>query len=94
MTVLNLTTVHLTWSPPYTLNVTGNTQPSILAYSIVIKNGSGETILEANSTVNGYYYTIEEDECQFDAYVACVAGVNGVGIGLYSQPIRLAFGCK
>lgn len=94
VTALDFVTLYLAWSPPFTLNVTGNSQSSILAYSILVKNGSGE-VITINSTVNEYHYKVSEDnECQLETYEVCVAGINGVGIGVYSQPVMFSVGCK
>ena len=45
-----------------------------------------------NLTLNEFYYT--NDECQVEAYEAYVAGINGAGIGLYSDSINMTLGCK
>lgn len=92
VTALNFSTVHFTWSSPPTLNVTRNTQPSILGYSIVVQNGSGDIVMMANSTTEDYHYIGEE--CQLAAYQVRVSGINGVGMGLQSQPIGFDLGCE
>ena len=87
-TVINSTTVHLTWSPPFTLNITGDAQPSILGYRIEIRvNGSEEIVQAANSTVNEYYYTPGLSGCLLAALEVSVAGRNGLGTGAYSQAV-------
>ena len=91
VTALTFRTVRLTWSPPHTLNVTRNAQPSIVGYSIQVRNGSGDIVMAVNLTVIEYHYTIVE--CQVAAYQVCVAGINGVGTGLHS-PLSLAHGCE
>lgn len=95
VTALNISTVHFTWSPPPTLNVTGNIQPSIPGYSILVGNVSGNIVIAVNSTTDEYHYTIaEENECMLAAYQVRVAGINGVGIGQYNQPMTFTLGRK
>jgi hypothetical protein len=87
---LNLSTVHLRWTAPFSLNVTSNTvtQPSIFGYSIHIKNES-EGSLIFNSTVNEFFYTVEDAED-----LVCVAGLNVVGIGQYTESLAFSLACK
>ena len=91
---INLSTIYLTWSSPFTLNVSASSLPNILGYQIIIKNLSGEIIHSANSTANEYYFTLETDDCRWNSCETCVAGVNGAGIGLFSQPNTLSPNCK
>ena len=95
VSALNFSTVHLTWSPSPTLNVTGNVQSSVLGYSILVRNESGDIVMAVNSTMEEYHYTIaEENECVLAAYHIHVAGINGIGIGQYSQPMTFTLGSK
>ena len=91
---INLSTIYLTWSPPFTLNVSASSQPNILGYQVIIKNLSGGIIHTANSTANEYYFTLETDDCHWSSCETCVAGRNGAGIGLFSQPKTLSPNCK
>ena len=90
-TVLNSSTVRLTWSPPFTLNVSG-AQPSITGYSIVVEDiyTDQEVVLARNSSLSEYYH--HSSDCQF--YQVTVAGLNGVGMGQWSQPVTYSLGGK
>ena len=46
-------------------------------------------------TTEEYHYTVaEENECVLTSYRVCIAGINGVGIGQYSQPMTFTLGRK
>ena len=47
-----------------------------------------------NSTVNEYFYNSEENNEATLAESVCVAGVNIVGIGQYSESLTLSDACK
>ena len=48
--------------------------------------------MAVNLTTEEYYYTGEE--CRLASYEVCVSGINGIGIGLQSQPIAFDLGCE
>ena len=46
-------------------------------------------------TTEEYHYTaVEEKECMLTAYQVRIAGINGVGVGQYSQPMTFTLGRK
>ena len=98
ISALNLSVIHLTWSSPFTLNITESSGPAVLGYRVLIKNRitneSSGILLDVNSTLNEYNYTLEENECRWTACEACVAGINGAGVGLFGRPVTLVPACK
>ena len=59
----------------------------------MIEDDHHNVFMSANSTVNDYYYTlVDHNECQL--YQTKVAAFNGVGRGMYSQPVTFTFDCK
>lgn len=87
---INITTIRVAWSVPFTLEIAGDS----LAYNIVIKDTAQQEVVNVNSTLNEYFYTASDDCSQLETYAVCVAGINGIGTGLYSDPVTVILGCK
>ena len=91
VTVLNSTVAHLTWDAPFTLDLPGDTD--IIAYNITIRDTSvQETILTTNTTITEYYFVNED--CPLRNYAVLIAGVNGLGVGTFGDPVMFVHGCK
>ena len=85
----NLTAIVLSWTPPFTLNIT-NTDKNILFYTITsIHHDTGEVSSE-NSTYPGYTF-LSMKEFQCDMFGFQVTGWNSAGEGNISDIINASF---
>ena len=83
--LLNTTKVTITWSPPFTLNITGAV--AILRYMVYITDNNLRNI--SCESVNNVRYTFVIEENQCDEYSFQVSAVNAVGEGNKSSPVLL-----
>jgi hypothetical protein len=90
-TVLNSSTALLTWSAPFSLNLTENPAQSGISYTVVIEDASQAVVVMRNLSV-GEYVHMSEETCQ--VHRARVAAINGAGVGSYSQSVTYTLGCK
>lgn len=92
VSVTNVTVAHITWSAPYSLDLTG--ESDILGYNFTIQDTLQHTILSlnVNSSITEYYFT--NNYCPLDTYSVLVAGINRLGVGSSSSPVLFVHGCK
>ena len=86
---MNLTAIDLSWTPPFTLNIT-NTDEDIPLYIIKITNyGTGEVSFD-NNTYPGYTF-LSMKAFQCDTFGFQVTGWNSAGEGNISDIVNASF---
>lgn len=83
------TTIHLTWTPPHTLDV-NNTKQEIYYYEVIISdNANGTFSLETTNLSEYTYY--KRDYLQCKRLIFQIAAVNEIGRGNLSEMITASF---
>ena len=83
---MNTTTIHLTWTAPFTLIITGTSNPDILGYRLQITYQNIGNVTMVNTT-NAEYFLLVDGDCIF--YEACVCAINVVGKGNLSECVTM-----
>lgn len=88
ITAMNMTTWHLSWQAPFTLNIS-----STPTYFIWIKDTEQGTSVNVTTVHTEYYH--HPSSCQRRAYEVCVAaGYEPESDGPYSEPVGMIHKCK
>ena len=86
---MNLTAIELSWTPPFTLNIT-NTDEDIPFYIIKITNYDTGGVSFDNSTYPGYAF-LSMKPFQCDIFGFQVTGWNSAGEGNISDIVNASF---
>ena len=84
-TIINITTVLISWSPPFTLDGV-----PILGYNVTITTSSGknDTTMSVEGDTNMLYYSIEDHPDPDSNFTVTVVSVNVLGAG---EPATITF---
>ena len=86
---INIATIRLSWTPPFTLNI-NNTDQDILFYTIKITNHDTGEVSFDNSSYPGYTM-LSKRAFQCDMFEFQVTGWNSAGEGNISNSLNATF---